>query len=449
MRTLILLSLSLAVMLGSGLAQQHPGGETQLPMYVEPFVLPGPETTTWVVTLNYRIDRELFVPIRNDETMMAGQFRRMGEILVELSDSTGVSFGRRLDRVDRVDNGTPALSTDHQWEQGTASFTVPPGSYRFFLEATDVESQRRQVRKDIILRTPDTRLSSVFISGMSFIEPPGNGLADSVSFDNYGGDVLFGKQRALFVGLRLGEDSSTTIRCRWSFKVLDFNKDKGQIFSDSLPSLPVIRRREITIASSRDCALGRLRTNEASQASFVIVPVSTALLPLRDFDLTIDITTSSGKSTTYSRPLRSVWPEMPFSLKNVDGALDALKFITTGRQLDSLRTGSYEQRRDALERFWADRNRSTTSARNEVMAEYYRRVDYSIKTFGTLRIPDGSRSDRGKVYILYGMASRTERSLNTSGGHTETWFYDRLKKKFVFVDEMRNGTYTLVATAPL
>jgi GWxTD domain-containing protein len=449
MRILFLLSLSLGIMLSCGMAQPAPGGDVQVPMYIEPLVLPGPEVSTWIVTLSYRIDREFFVPIRNTDTSLAGQFRRMGEVLVELSDSTGISFGRQLDRVDRVDNGSPALSTDRQWEQGTASFTVPSGSYRFFLEATDVESQRRQVRKDIILRTPESHRPPPFISGVSFIEPPGNAAWDSVLFDNFGGDLLFGKKRVLLVGLRLGEDTSTTLKCRWSFKVMDFNKDKSPVFEDSLQSLPVLRHKDMGITSSRDGSIGKLRANNASNASFIVVPVSTALLPLRDYMLTLDITTPGGKSSTYSRPVKAVWPEMPFSLKNVDGALDALKFITTGKQLDSLRSGSFEQRRDALEKFWSERNGSTASARNEVMAEYYRRVDYAIKNFGTLRIPDGSRSDRGKIYILYGMASRTERALNTAGGHTETWYYDRLKKKFVFVDEMRNGTYTLVATAPL
>jgi GWxTD domain-containing protein len=449
MQKTLLLILLLAVILSHSVAQPPPGGEMQIPMFVEPLVLPGSEPNTWVVTLNYRIDREFFVPVRNTDTSVSGQFRRMGEILVELSDSSGSSFGRQLDRVDRVDNGTPALSTDRQWEQGTASFTVPQGSYRFFLEVTDVESQRRQVRKDIILRTPDVRQPSPLISGVSFVEPTGNGSVDSVAFDNFGGDILFGKKRAVFAGLLLGEDTSATLKCHWSLKVLDFNKEKSPVFEDSILSLPVMRHRDIGVASTRDGALGRLRTNTASKASFVVVPVSTALLPLRDFMFTLDVTTASGKTATYSRTLKAVWPEMPFSLKNVDSALDALKFITTGKQLDSLRSGSFEQRRDALEKFWQERNRSTTSARNDVMAEYYRRVDYTIKNFGTLRIPDGSRSDRGKIYILYGMASRTERSLNTAGGHMETWFYDRLKKKFVFLDEMRNGTYTLVATAPL
>jgi hypothetical protein len=83
------------------------------------------------------------------------------------------------------------------------------------------------------------------------------------------------------------------------------------------------------------------------------------------------------------------------------------------------------------------------------MAEYYRRVDHATRNFGTLRIPDGSRSDMGKIFILYGPATRTERSLNPGGGHIETWFYDRLRKKFVFVDQDKKGTYTLAATAPL
>jgi hypothetical protein len=83
------------------------------------------------------------------------------------------------------------------------------------------------------------------------------------------------------------------------------------------------------------------------------------------------------------------------------------------------------------------------------MTQYYRRVDYAIRTFGTLRQPDGFRSDRGRIFILYGPASTTERSLDPSSGFKEVWVYSRFKKKFVFVDENKSGNYILVSASEL
>ncbi len=436
--------------LSQSVGQPPPTPEIPMPMFLEPLVLPGRDAETWLVTLTYRVDREFFVPIRNTDTTLAGQYRCMGEILVELADSTGSSFDRQIDRVDLAENSVAPVPQERYWVQGAASFTVPPGTYRIFFEATDTESKRRQVNKEIIVRTPRKDLDGPGISGATFVEhlyPPS---PDTLVLENFGGDFLFGKNRALLVGLRLPGDTSTTVDCRWSFAVMDRNNEPGNTLTpDSLLRIPLVRRTQIVLSEATGDVRGTLHADSAATGAFAIIPIHTALLPLRNYTFRLDLTTARGSQTTFTRPVRAVWPEMPFSLKNVDGALEALRFITTEGQLDSLRSGTFEQRRDALEVFWQARNRTTGTARNEVMTEYYRRVDFAIRNFGTLRIPDGSRSDRGKIFILCGQATRTERSLNPSGGHMETWFYDHIKKKFVFVDESKTGTYTLVATAPL
>jgi GWxTD domain-containing protein len=450
MRITRALLLIFVVALSRGVAQPPPTPDIQMPMFLEPLVMPAGDAATWLVTLSYRIDREFFVPIRNTDTALAGQYRRMGEILVELADSTGSSFDRQLDRVDIAENVVAPALQDRHWVQGAASFAVPPGSYRIFFEATDTESQRRQVNKEIVVRTPPRDPAGPGISGATFVELQDPAPPDTFLFDNLGGDFLFGKNRALLVGLRLSGDTSTTVDARWSFAVMDRNNEPGSPLAvDSLRRIPLVTRAQIVLSEAVEQVRGSLHADSTSTGTFAIVPVKTALLPLRNYTFRLDLTTAQGKHTTFTRPVRAVWPDMPFSLKNVDGALEALRFITSESQLDSLRSGTFEQRRDALEGFWQGRNRPGVTARNDVMTEYYRRVDFAIRNFGTLRIPDGSRSDRGKIFILYGPATRTERSLNPAGAHTETWFYDRAKKKFVFVDESKTGTYTLVATAPL
>ncbi|MEK9139207.1 MAG: GWxTD domain-containing protein, partial [Bacteroidota bacterium] len=133
----------------------------------------------------------------------------------------------------------------------------------------------------------------------------------------------------------------------------------------------------------------------------------------------------------------------------IDYAINALKYITTEEQRDSLRKGDLEGRRDKLEAFWKRRDNTPETAFNEVMVEYYRRVDHASRTFGTLRDPDGFKSDRGKVHILYGPPTRTERTLSPSAGYQEIWIYENLNKKFIFADQTKTGNYILIATQPL
>jgi GWxTD domain-containing protein len=144
-----------------------------------------------------------------------------------------------------------------------------------------------------------------------------------------------------------------------------------------------------------------------------------------------------------------IWPDMPLSLRDIDYALDALKIITREEQLDSMRRGDLETRRGALEAFWKEKDKSPETAYNEVMAEFYRRVDYARKTFGTLREPDGFKSDRGRIVALYGQPTRIERTLDSSAGFRESWSYEKLNKKFVFLDKTKSGAYMLVSTQSL
>ena len=55
--------------------------------------------------------------------------------------------------------------------------------------------------------------------------------------------------------------------------------------------------------------------------------------------------------------------------RDVDYALDMLRYVTTERVLDSLTSGNYEERRDHLEGFWKAHDTTPETAYNEVMTE--------------------------------------------------------------------------------
>ena len=73
-------------------------------------------------------------------------------------------------------------------------------------------------------------------------------------------------------------------------------------------------------------------------------------------------------------------------------------------------------------------------------------MDHARAAFATLQEQDGTKSDRGRIYILNGQPTSIVRKLNPSNGYTETWTYERTNRQFTFVDERRNGTYNLIAT---
>ncbi len=80
------------------------------------------------------------------------------------------------------------------------------------------------------------------------------------------------------------------------------------------------------------------------------------------------------------------------------------------------------------------------------MAEYYRRVDESIKRYSTANEKDGYRTDRGRIYILFGAPTIINRLLKPNTVPAEIWTYEKLKKRFTFRDLKKNSNYILVKT---
>jgi len=160
-----------------------------------------------------------------------------------------------------------------------------------------------------------------------------------------------------------------------------------------------------------------------------------------------EITLSSNSN--FEMPVKKIfdilWQKMPFSLRDFVKAQNYLKLITTEREFKELRAGSISVQREKFLEFWNKRN-PNNGAYNKLMAEFYTRVDYAIMNFSSVTKPDGSDSDRGKTHILYGKPDEISRRLDPKEPPRETWIYNKLNKKFTFVDESRQGNYILITT---
>jgi len=132
-----------------------------------------------------------------------------------------------------------------------------------------------------------------------------------------------------------------------------------------------------------------------------------------------------------------------------------LNYIMTSSEFNSVRNAKGEERENVLKSFWLGRSNDDTTVSNAMQREFYKRVEISNDQFGTQLIP-GWQTDRGKIYILYGKPDRIENHLSNfragSGANSppyEIWYYNSLKLRFAFVDELRNGDYRLAKTNEL
>jgi GWxTD domain-containing protein len=127
---------------------------------------------------------------------------------------------------------------------------------------------------------------------------------------------------------------------------------------------------------------------------------------------------------------------------------DEIVLIATPDELklfDSLNlTGKAAFQKD----FWNRRNPDPNSSQNAFELEHYRRVKYVSENYGQFKGGHaGWKTDRGRVYVMYGEPSDIERYPQSLEARAwERWWYNGLEGGvyFIFVDFENAEDYTLV-----
>lgn len=125
---------------------------------------------------------------------------------------------------------------------------------------------------------------------------------------------------------------------------------------------------------------------------------------------------------------------------------------------EKLRTPEEKER--FIEQFWSRRDPDPRTSESEFKLEHYRRVAYANEHFKAGK--SGWRTDRGRIYILYGPPEQREthpmgklytRKLSEGGGQTKTFPYEVWHYRFIpglgqdvvveFVDSDLSGDYKI------
>lgn len=393
------------------------------------------------VDVHYRIDAGFFVAVRNSDPSFRWDFRRKGEVSIELRDSTGMARARSIQQVDLGDNLSERGETDVRWYQGIASLEVPPGRYSVQLEATDQDSRRSLLEKRV---TVDARLPRIREAETTTPFWIRDTIATSLTPLNFGGEILLNSSNTLLFQIPLTGSLPQAVTAEYAFT----RTPKGSKTEDFTGTVSgkMFRNLSLRAYSGGDSVRYDAVEDTSLAALTVALPIPTERLRLRTYEMTLTVRLDT-QTFSIKKQANVIWPGMPFSLKDVDYALEALSYIAPEEKIDSLRDGDFETRIRNLEGFWTAMDKGRANPYNEAMTEYYRRVDHAMKTFGTLRRPDGFKSDRGKIYVLYGPPTHTERELDPAAGFREIWEYQRLNKTFVFIDRARSGDYVLLQPA--
>jgi GWxTD domain-containing protein len=385
-----------------------------------------------------RLDVFARIPYTSLQFVKAPQgFSARYEALVEVY--TADDEGRRGRLVDSevwresVDAGAFAeTQAPDRFAYTTRSFALPPGRYRLEVRVADRAAERDYVQELVAdvrdfsgaVALSDLVLLDEFDAAANRIKPE---IADHIDLERSGFDLFY-------------EVYSATPRdVRVSREILPAQKSRG---------LPVLRwftwwrNDEYEEAITYDSEVTRLKPGRTP----VVVTMPMKGLEVGTYLIRVKLEDSDGDLLAVAeRSVRLEWSGVSdFMDREVDEAIAQLGYIAKKKELAFISEGKTRQERwERFQDFWKKRDPTPSTTQNERMDEYYSRVDFANRRYGSQA---GWTTDRGHTLVLYGQPDNVERGDATVDVQQpyEVWHYRRIGKNVIFVDQTGTGDFRLL-----
>lgn len=158
-------------------------------------------------------------------------------------------------------------------------------------------------------------------------------------------------------------------------------------------------------------------------------------------DLFVDDTAGTGNLSLLATTFGSM------SEEELDDIFEKSKYIATSAEIDRYkRLTNEEGKRQFMNEFWNARDLVSESRKNEFFLSYFQRVDIANSRYTTLA-KSGWKTDRGRIYLMYGEPSEIERYPSQIETRPyEIWYYNELEGgvQFIFADLLGFSDYSLV-----
>jgi GWxTD domain-containing protein len=303
-----------------------------------------------------------------------------------------------------------------------ATFDLDPGNYKIIVGVMDLETKQTATQKTKVevrdFKQPPISISDVLI-------------ADSVSVAENG-------DMTVFPHVNLPRDRSA--RVLGYFHVYTRMR-KGKL------------NVEITVRNSRNKKVFKDNRDFdlKSNATPIVFEIAENQLSHGVYKLKIKAKAGNDKSeleTTFSIFSRGI----PLTSSDLVSAIKQLQYIASGKEIDKIEDAPADSQKAAFVEFWKKRDPTPESEENELMVEYYRRIQYANEQFG--RFGEGWRTDMGMIYVILGEPNDVERNpfnavyrtSYTSGRPIkalEIWHYYKYNRYFVFIDDTGFGDFRL------
>ena len=129
---------------------------------------------------------------------------------------------------------------------------------------------------------------------------------------------------------------------------------------------------------------------------------------------------------------------------NIENSFRQMKYILTSKERNNAKGKKGKELETIFLQYWIERDPTPKTSLNELMEEYYIRVNY-VNEYFNMSWREGWETDFGMIYILFGPPDEIQRT-NPSGTTTsiyQVWYYNSISKQFTFKDQNGFGDYRL------
>jgi len=140
------------------------------------------------------------------------------------------------------------------------------------------------------------------------------------------------------------------------------------------------------------------------------------------------------------------WNNKEFSKVNINVAIKTMKDFIPSGDFKQIKNASDSVKKEYFKKFWKQRDPTPETENNELLEEFYLRVNFSNNYFSVNMLDlEGWNTDRGAIYIKYGAPTEVERHLDEINlPPYEIWLYEKLQRRFFFEDRGGRGDFKLV-----
>lgn len=307
----------------------------------------------------------------------------------------------------------------HSGKISQRSFLLPPGNYTITAQARDTETKKiSQVDRAFVIR--DYTTASFALSDLLAVNQMSVDSGKTSIVPNVSGQLPEGaRDMTIFFE---AYDKLTSDSARFTLTVANARRDVVQ--TDTMHrSLP-------------------------DEKNSCFMTFHTDKLPAGEYQVTVrsvPVPSEPGGDISFaeaSRPFSIRMRGLPPTITDLDIAIDQLQYLNDKEEIEELKKSDPATKREMFLNFWKRRDPTPSTEFNELMDEYYRRIEFANKNFS--HYLEGWKTDRGMVFVIFGEPNNIERRpFEIDSKPYEVWTYYELNREFVFIDASGFGDYRL------